>query len=213
MENSERASEPDYVRTLIGERMRQMRMSMKDLSKHCGKNNAYVFQFLNTGSPKVLPEDVRNRMAEALELPPDMLRHNAPPSIRRQQELASIAKSNTTSIYSSTEVPVYRVGFPVDALRADEWATWPILPSSAAPTGAFAVWVGGDSSRLRTGDLAFVHPTRPARRGDIVVVISDQTLSAIGELTEISSTSATVDGEIFPRPQAAILKICSLTLA
>lgn len=54
----------DAVRKFIEREIRQRGTNMKAVSKELGLNETYVQQFLKSGKPKVLPEDVRLRLAE-----------------------------------------------------------------------------------------------------------------------------------------------------
>lgn len=55
-----------------------------------------------------------------------------------------------------------------------EWIDLP--PALQGVSGAFGLYVVGDSMEpmLRRGDMVYVHPTRPARPGDIVVCLIKQ---------------------------------------
>lgn len=61
-------------------RLRIMRLiqasdsDLKNASRAIGKNDAYLHQYLYRGTPKVLPEDVREDLAALLKVVPDELR-------------------------------------------------------------------------------------------------------------------------------------------
>ena len=58
--------------------------------------------------------------------------------------------------------------------------TIPTIPSLEGVPGAYAVYVSGDSMepRYMAGEALYVHPNRPVRRGDYVVI---QIRNAVGE--------------------------------
>ena len=58
-------SELDPVRKLIVERV----PNLKEMSLDIGKNAAYLQQFVRRGVPVELPERVRKRLAEKLNVP------------------------------------------------------------------------------------------------------------------------------------------------
>src|SRR3954470_10907873 len=62
------------VREFIRERLARAGLSMKEASERIGRNHAYLQQFLERGVPVKLPEDVRERLAPILDVPPDQLR-------------------------------------------------------------------------------------------------------------------------------------------
>jgi lambda repressor-like predicted transcriptional regulator len=72
------ATDLDAVRALILARVEQAGLSLTELSKSLGRNQAYLQQYLRRGIPRVLPEDVREALAAALGLPADALRNRSP---------------------------------------------------------------------------------------------------------------------------------------
>ncbi len=42
--------------------------SLRGLSRHVGRNDAYLQQFVTRGTPRRLPEDVRRRLAQRLAI-------------------------------------------------------------------------------------------------------------------------------------------------
>jgi len=71
-------SEIDAVRAVILARAEQLGLTLTDLSKKIGANQAYLQQFIRRGIPKVLPEDKREAFAALLAVTPDALRGAAP---------------------------------------------------------------------------------------------------------------------------------------
>lgn len=54
--------------------------------------------------------------------------------------------------------------------------------SLATAKGAFALWISRSRGRLRPGDLAYVRIGQPARIGDIIAVLQDDRVAAVGDL-------------------------------
>ncbi|MCR9177994.1 MAG: S24 family peptidase [Alphaproteobacteria bacterium] len=52
---------------------------LKKASLFCGKNHAYLHQFVHRGTPRKLPEDVRHALALHLGVDEQVLRHESPP--------------------------------------------------------------------------------------------------------------------------------------
>lgn len=77
----------DPVRKILPMLAEQRGMSLRELSMAIGKNEAYLSQFLDAkkASPKKLPEDVRERLAEKLGVPDDVLRMGATKAMRAIQ--------------------------------------------------------------------------------------------------------------------------------
>lgn len=59
---------PTTVRANLLHHAEQRKMSLAALSKLAGKNAAYLQQFIERGSPKVLPEDTRLKLAMTLNI-------------------------------------------------------------------------------------------------------------------------------------------------
>ena len=77
----------DPVRERLLKRLRERDTNMKNASLAIGRNAAYLQQFIVRGTPKTLPEDVREALAAHLGLNPDDLRHRStPPPGRRYRE-------------------------------------------------------------------------------------------------------------------------------
>ena len=56
----------DTVRRFIEGRLADLGLKRRDVSRRLNRNDAYLQQFLERGSPKVLPEDVRRALAKIL---------------------------------------------------------------------------------------------------------------------------------------------------
>jgi len=56
------------VRRNLSKRADELGISLADLSRAAGRNAAYIQQFVERGSPRVLPEDVRLAVAMRLRM-------------------------------------------------------------------------------------------------------------------------------------------------
>ena len=65
----------DPIRLKVLDLIERTGTDLKKASLACGKNAAYVHQFIYRGTPKVLPEDVREALAKHLRVNDRALRH------------------------------------------------------------------------------------------------------------------------------------------
>ena len=65
----------DPIRLRVLELIERTGTDLKKASLACGKNAAYVHQFIYRGTPKILPEDVREQLAKHLGVHDRALRH------------------------------------------------------------------------------------------------------------------------------------------
>jgi phage repressor protein C with HTH and peptisase S24 domain len=78
----------DPIRTRVIALIEERRSTLKTASRALGKNDAYLHQFLYRGSPKTLPESVRETLAANLGVDPAELRHpELPPRKTRALEM------------------------------------------------------------------------------------------------------------------------------
>ena len=96
------------------------------------------------------------------------------------------------------DIPVYSDEGTVAPGHALDWVWRPARLVTAK--GAFALWISRPRGRLRPGDLAYVRIGQPARIGDIVVALQDDTVAAVGDLVAMDDRHAEVrDGDESPR--------------
>lgn len=62
------AATPSEVRRVLASRAAGLGISLAELSRAAGRNAAYAQQFVERGTPKVLPEDVRLAFAICLQV-------------------------------------------------------------------------------------------------------------------------------------------------
>lgn len=163
----------DAVRDLIRKKIDEKGLDLADLSRHVGKNHAYIHQFLNRGSPRVLPEDVRERLAPRLGLIPDDLR---PKGAQSLPSAPAIPNFFAASKGGPDRMPVLGTAEGGD----DGSFSWngdivDFTPRPAYLMGApqaYAIYVAGASMapRYEPGELLYVHPGRPVTIGCYVLV-------------------------------------------
>ncbi|ADJ22986.1 hypothetical protein Hden_1173 [Hyphomicrobium denitrificans ATCC 51888] len=61
------------IKELIKERARELDLELADLSKRLGKKRGYLHDYLERGSPKAMPVDLKIRLATELKIPPHRL--------------------------------------------------------------------------------------------------------------------------------------------
>jgi phage repressor protein C with HTH and peptisase S24 domain len=69
----------DPVRTRVLKLVEDRKTDLKNASLKIGKNAAYLHQFIFRGTPKALPENARQALAEFLGVEEDLLRHRRVP--------------------------------------------------------------------------------------------------------------------------------------
>jgi hypothetical protein len=207
-------SEPkplDEVRAAIAKRSKEMKITLKELSKSLGKNDAYMHQFLYRQSPRKLPDRSAMELAEILMLPLETVSHDAPFVPRQRENAAPPLFPVSTNRPNAAEIPVFRDTEVIDKTVASEWTPQPI--AGVVPL-SFALWITEPRGRLAAGDLAFVKESQPPRVGDTVLVLSENKVSAIGPMTKLTPESAVVQTEsgnkTFKKATHKILKVASV---
>ena len=110
----------DPIRLRVLERIERTGTDLKKASLACGKNAAYVHQFIYRGTPKILPEDVRESLAKHLGVNDRELRHPEVPP----RKPASRGRKSTTS---------KRMATPASVRGGQRWASRPLPRSTCAP--------------------------------------------------------------------------------
>jgi hypothetical protein len=208
----------DPVRSQIVTRAAALGLTYADLSRAVQRNETYVHQFVFRGTPKRLPEDVRETLARTLGVSEDELRGTPPGQQRRLSPAtrAAVMSPPATPATKERDLPVFTEAGATLASAAVSWTPRP-RSLDAAP-GSFAVWVSRKHGRLNPGDMVFVHPSQPPRDGDLVVVIKDDRIVAVGDLTrqagDLVSILVTADGkpERFSLGDTRVLKVASIQL-
>lgn len=163
----------DEVRQFLIREADKPGQSFAKMSKAIGRNSSYIQQFVRKGSPDKLPEDERAKLA--LYLGVDETALGGPPGREaialRPQQNARIAGP----IQLAQAIPAY--GHAVGGsdgqfiLNGNRIADVLAPPAVAGVPDAYAVYVAGDSmeERYHAGEVVFVNPRLPVRRGDYVV--------------------------------------------
>ena len=81
--------ELDPVRLLLLKRLKRKKKDLKNASLAVGRNNAYLHQFVYRGSPKALPDDVRQALAKLLGVGEDKLHHSEVAPRKPRSDFAS----------------------------------------------------------------------------------------------------------------------------
>ena len=123
------------------------RFSLTEMSKQAGKDHAYIQQFLHRGTPRKLPELVRQRLARFLGIPEGQLREEETGGNRRREGAMSEGEL----------VPREQAPPRLQNLLEPGLELWRVLGSSIA--------IGG----FMIGDYVLVD-TRSRRPGSYVVV-------------------------------------------
>jgi hypothetical protein len=208
----------DPVRSLIVARAAALGLSYADLSRAVARNETYMHQFVFRGTPKRLPEDVRETVARTLGVSEDELRGTPPGQQRRLSPATRLAvmSPGATPITKERDLPVF---IEAGVILASAAASWTPRPRSldAAP-GSFAVWISRKHRRLNPGDMIFVHPTQPPRDGDLVLLVQDDRIVAVGDLAGQADDHVSILTSAHDKPQrfslgdARVLKVASIQL-
>jgi hypothetical protein len=179
-------------------------MILADASRHLGRNEPYLHQFLFRGSPKRLAEEIRGPLASLLGVPEGSLRSGPlPPTPHPDIRLGLVAMP-------TQDIPVFTENDVIEPALATEWMGRPPLLGATGPL--FALWISAPhGQRLRPGNLAISRMNQPARPGELVVVLSGKRVIAVGELIDATAGAITVaDGAERVRvtePGCRVLKI------
>jgi len=162
----------DMARSLIVSRLAELGLSLSELSLRVGKNHAYFQQFIRRGVPSRLPEEVRGRVAEILEIDERQLKDvgvkSLPPAPAPNATLGG-------GVRIATWIPVYGHavgGKDGEFILNGNKVTEVLAPASLSSIpDAYAVYVVGDSMEPRyfAGETVFVNPRLPISRGAFVV--------------------------------------------
>lgn len=163
---------------------------LKRASLACGKNHAYLHQFVHRGTPRRLPEDVRHALAahlgvdqsvlrEANPLPPPLDPHPNPPGNLRTGENDNARDDEQVFISEIRASDVAQGATQADPKPdAARWSFplgWVKYALKATPTSLRMVGVDGDSMEpdLRSGDHLLIDTGRRAPSPPGIFVIFD----------------------------------------
>lgn len=151
--------------------------TLKELSLRLGRNHAYLQQFVARGSPRVLPEDVREGLAEAIGGKPDDYRDGGVPSLAPRVPDDQFLTVPVYDIRASAGAGALVAG--EDPERYQAYHKDELSRLTRADTDNLAViTVGGDSmwETLHDGDKVLVDRTvrRVVRDGIYVLQYEDE---------------------------------------
>lgn len=148
----------DAIRAIIEERLAERGVDMAELSRRLGKNHAYIQQYLRRNVPASLPEAVRAKLAEELDLDESLLGGRLLPD-RTGRATPRLSHVREVAEYNAF------VSAGGGAVLTDEEKTgiWPLPRSyleemSLSGNGLAVVPVKGDSMEptLRSGDRVLI---------------------------------------------------------
>ncbi|CUA90662.1 Peptidase S24-like [Chelatococcus sambhunathii] len=108
----------DPVRTRVLKLIEDRDTDLKNASLKIGKNAAYLHQFIFRGTPKVLPEDVRQPLAEFLGVDEDSLRHRRVPPRKPRSKVPAYGDDVGVAPVPASRVPDAFIGIPEIDVRA-----------------------------------------------------------------------------------------------
>lgn len=174
--------------------------SMRELSLGAGKNETYLYAFINKHTPRELPEDVTQYLAKKLGMNEEDLMSSRQSSTLR----ARARKSAGLNSEGDGLMPIYgrepgTVTGPVNLTTGQCGETprpGPLLrDSSGKPDpNAFAVLTTSTkmSPAFNKGDILYINTIRPARAGDHVLIVWPDGYARVRELVDEDSTSINV---------------------
>jgi phage repressor protein C with HTH and peptisase S24 domain len=181
----------DAVRAILPQLAKAKGKSLRELSTAVGKNEAYLQQFVQKKSPKYLPEEIREKLAELLEVPEDVLRGKRKITKRELSQMTSSDAVEWT-LGSETYLPIrvfdIRAAAGAGALIEDGEPTSHqffrhgfLRRLSKAPLEKLnVITVGGDSMEptLRSGDevLVDMSETKIIVDGIYILLLDDDRL-------------------------------------
>jgi phage repressor protein C with HTH and peptisase S24 domain len=169
----------DPVRSRVLKLIEERRTDLKHASLAIGRNAAYLHQFIFRGTPKVLPEDVREQLAKHLNVDETKLRHREVPA-RKQRSRQPIEAGIVEALHVAARVPDGYVGIAEIDVRAsagpgalnegleETKVTW-LFPEAmvrhefrAPPKELRMITVDGDSMEplLSSGDRILIDTSR-----------------------------------------------------
>jgi len=157
----------DPVRSVLLDLAVEQGRDWRDLSLAIGKNHAYIQQFIQRGSPRRLPEEVREALGRELGVHPDIFKtgDRALLGYSPESQLTPVPNLGAIPVLGEVAAGVWReapVLEPDEHVHAIPDPRWP-------PDAQFALRVKGDSCDrfARDGDLVVaVHYMRALPPGD-----------------------------------------------
>lgn len=161
---------------------------LKKASLACGKNHAYLHQFINRGTPRKLPEDVRYALAQHLGVDESVLRPDgeagAMPTLRRRSlpSFPVVGESPQAGVIAVPEVRISASAGGGAHLEQEpggtDWyfdAGWLRYELRATPRDLRVISIDGDSMEpiLYSGDKVMIDLSRTAPSPPGIFVLHD----------------------------------------
>lgn len=168
----------DSVRDKIRDALRDKGLTLVSVSKRLGKNPSYLQQFLERGSPKKLPEDVRHSLATLLGIEESDLRHTDQkrlPTASKPSKLSSQVETHILPVIGRVQAGVWEVVDLVDQSElADHGLMLPVDPRFPFDQ-QWIMQIQGDSVNEFANSGSYAHCIDIAsgidvRHGQLVVV-------------------------------------------
>jgi len=93
--------ELDPVRLRLLKLLKRKKTDLKNASAAIGRNEAYLHQFVYRGTPKVLPDDIRQALSNLLRVGEDQLRHTEVPPRKPRSDSGTRQDAPTPRTYRS----------------------------------------------------------------------------------------------------------------
>jgi hypothetical protein len=160
---------------------------LKKASLACGKNHAYLHQFINRGTPRKLPEDVRYALARHLGVDESVLRadRDALPAAPRPNRFAPMPLADQRGGAGVIAVPEVRISASAGGgthleqeAGGTDWyfdSGWLRYELRAAPRDLRIISIDGDSMEpvLQSGDKVMIDLSRTAPSPPGIFVLHD----------------------------------------
>lgn len=165
----------DPVRAFVVERLDELGINMREASLAMGRNHAYLQQFIKYDKPKKLSEQDRALLAQVLSCPAErlgapLINQSVPPNVTpRLAQRYAVAERDLPVRGKPLDDPEGGTDLIMDS--ATEYIYRP--PELDRVPNAFAMIMHGDSMKsagLPHGTIAYIHPHRQPKQGDICVV-------------------------------------------
>lgn len=178
------AAMANSLKDKVEERLAALKITAFEAAARMGKSRTYVYDIIKGKKTSVQGANL-DALAEALETTSTWLLHSedgpAPPAPIKPTPNASNAPIAVPNLQSMPrDVPVY--GTASGSVAGAAQGAWQITsdpvdyvrraPGLATARDAYALYVENSSMepRFPPGELVFIHPGRPVRSGDIVVL-------------------------------------------
>lgn len=200
----------DTPQQALAEAARARGVALSALSRMLGRNQAYLGQFVNRGSPRVLPERERRMLADFLAIDEALL--GAPPPVGDEVAVPWLAVEAAAGV---GQVPDERV------LRVERLPRVALRGAGVAPDAASLIGVTGDSMAptLRDGDRLLIdrNARRVTAKGGIYVLRRGETIAVKrlvphGNLMEVRSDNPLWPVEHVPAADIEVIGRATLLL-